>query len=330
MNSKLVTPILLIGFNRPNTLNEQLQRIDRLEERTVYVSIDGLPSKCSEGLMEAWQSCVSVAKSWSLNTQHNALLVIRPENLGLYDHFKSAFMDFFGKFPVGIVLEDDIVFVSEFIDFVDKNHAILMNGECWSIEGNNPLGRHDLVFAPKDVAVAFQQTYIHTISGWASSAKNVQLFINFCDQRLPWTEVVRVISQFSRKITRDPFLRVGIQATWLRKMKRARAKELAGSWDNTWELAGWSAQIPSVMPNFSLSRESSDQVEGQSHSHSILGDPWNSNSLPMSISVENEVNSLSRRRDIGMLSIWGIRRAYCWIFLLRLLQQRRNLINSHD
>ena len=330
MTSNLLTPILLIGFNRPNTLNEQLQRIDQLKERTVYISIDGLPNKCSEGLMEAWQSCVSVAKSWSLNTQHNALLVIHPENLGLYDHFKSALMDFFGKFPVGIVLEDDIVFVSEFINFVDENHALLFNGDCWSIEGNNPLGRHDLVFAPKDVVVAFQQTYIHTISGWASSTNNVQVFIDFCDQRFSWTEVVGVISRFSRKVTRDPVLRVGIQATWLRKMKRARAKGLAGSWDNTWELAGWSSQLPSVMPNFSLSRESSDQVEGQSHPHSILGDPWNSNSLPTSISVENDIYTLSRKSDLSMLSIWGIRRAYCWIFFLRLLKQRRNLINSHD
>jgi len=324
-----LTPILVLAYNRPNTLKTQLDRIDELTIREIYLSIDGPHERQSESQLEAWQSCVTVAKDWTVSTRHKAFLRIHPANLGLYDHFRHAFADFFNKFPVGIVLEDDVVFTNEFINFVDRHQSLLTDGGCWSIEGNNPLARHDLVYAPKDVVVAFQETYIHTISGWASSAKNVQIFLEFCNPNIPWAEVVRAISVFSHRITRDPALRLGIEATWLRKMKRARARELAGSWDNTWELAGWSSALPSLIPNFSLSRESSDQFEGQSHPHGILGDPWNSTTLPTRISIARDIETYSRKNDLAFLGIWGIRRPYCWIYLVRLLNQRRILVNSN-
>lgn len=325
-----LTPILLMAYNRPNTLQTQLDRIDELAVREIYLSIDGPPEIQSESKLKAWQTCVTVAKNWSLNTHHKIILRIYPTNLGLYDHFRNAFTNFFKIFPVGIVLEDDIVFTKEFINFVDEHRNLLIDGGCWSIEGNNPLMKHDLVYAPKDAVVTFRETHIHTISGWASSSTNIQVFLDLCDPNIPWVEVVHAISIFSQKITRDPALRLGIEATWLRKVKRARARGIEGSWDNIWELAAWSSALPSLIPNFSLSRESSEQFEGQSHPHGILGDPWTSTSLPTSISVADEIEPYSRKHDLTFLGIWGIRRLYCWIYLVRIINQRRILVNSNE
>ena len=330
MISSLRTPILVMAFNRPDTLEQQLSRIDLLEKRSVYLSIDGLPEMYTGDRREAWQSCVSVARSWSGKTHHNPILRIQSSNLGLYDHFQSAFTEFFDRFPVGIVLEDDLVFVQEFIDFVDVHQNLLLDGHYWSIEGNNPLPGHDLVSAPRVVEITFRETYIHTISGWASSAKNVGLFLDICDVGMTWQEVTPIISNFSAAVTRDPALRLGIQATWLRKVKRARLKALEGSWDNNWELAGWHSGLPSLMPSFSLSRESSDQEEGQSHPHSIQGKPWNNLSIPSSIHINEQIKPISRMKDVQLLNIWGIKRAYCWMFFLRLLRERTKLLGSND
>lgn len=330
MSSSVLTPILVMAFNRPDTLQQQLSRIDQLEKRSVYLSIDGLPEMYTGDRREAWQSCVSVARLWSGKTRHNLILKIQPSNLGLYEHFQRAFTEFFNQFPVGIVLEDDLIFVEEFIHFVDAHQDLLLDGHYWSIQGNNPLPGHDLVSAPSEVEISFRETHIHTISGWASSSKNVQLFMGFFDAKSSWAEVVQIISRFSRKVTRDPALRLGIQATWLRKMRRARAKEIGGSWDNTWELAGWSSGLPSLIPSYSLSRESSNQDEGQSHPHDVTGKPWDSDSLPAQISVKNYTRPFSRKDDIELITVWGIRRAYCWLFYVRLWKQIRGFTYSHE
>lgn len=315
-------PILLIAYNRPLTLAKQFLRLDSISAREIRISIDGLKVNSSPQQSQAWKECIDRAQLWANASHHSVSVIIHEENLGLYNHFRIILGEMFKDHQVAVVLEDDVNFRSEYIDFVDHNCDILTSGSYWSIQGNNPAQGRDLVDLPLENNVVFSETHVHTISGWCSSADSINRFLYFSNPEVPWSEVTQAIEDFSRKITRDPFLRTGIRATWMRKAQRARNLDSNGSWDNAWELAAWSSGKCSLMPSYSLTREIEDQSEGQSHSHKSLGEEWDSHNTPKTIQVSKSVDKFLKSSDLKMIRIWGIRRRYCWLHFIRLTRER--------
>ena len=110
------TPILVIAFNRPITLTALLSRIEKLDRREVTISIDGPTMKSSKQ-----QLALESAVAWKSLSKHDIEIVQRSSNLGIYDHLPIALEEFFENKNFGLILEDDIEFVPDFIDFVDNN-----------------------------------------------------------------------------------------------------------------------------------------------------------------------------------------------------------------
>ena len=314
-------PILVIAYNRPITLAKQLLRLDAISAREIRISIDGVRANSNSIQSQAWEECINTAQSWATTSQHSVSVIVHEENLGLYNHFRIILSEMFREYQVAVVLEDDVNFRSEFIDFVDRNSEFLTSGSYWSIQGNNPAKGKDLIDLPVNTDIVFSETLVHTISGWCSSSESLKRFLYFSNPKVPWPEVTKAIHNFSKQITRDPFLRTGIRATWLRKAKRARSLDSKGSWDNAWELAAWSTGKFSLMPNYSLTREIEDQSEGQSHSHKSLGKEWDSQNTPINVRISNNVDKFLKSFDLKMIRIWGIRRRYCWLYYVKLKRE---------
>ena len=110
------TPILVIAFNRPITLMALLSRIEKLDRREVTISIDGPTMKSLREQQLALESAVA----WKSLSKHEIEIVQRSSNLGIYDHLPIALEEFFENKNFGLILEDDIEFVPDFIDFVDN------------------------------------------------------------------------------------------------------------------------------------------------------------------------------------------------------------------
>jgi hypothetical protein len=88
-------------------------------------------------------------------------------------------------------------------------------------------------------------------------------------------------------------------------------------------IAGWKSGLPSLMPNFSLTRESLLQTEGQSHHHTSTGKSW---ALKIeSVSIDPEIKVGKKPKDVPKLKVWGITRSYCWLYFARLSRWKPNV-----
>lgn len=310
--AEVQTPILIIGFNRPKTLQALLVEVEKLQTRDVWITVD---APRSETDIPSVNSTIAIAKTWAAMTKHSAKVINRSQNLGIYLHCIYALQEFYSVFEIGIILEDDIQFSQSFISFVDRHHFELHSGNYWSICGHNP--SKDLSELPKKKEVFFYPTHVHTIWGWAAHRKSINYFLDF-RASASLLKMTQTINLAAKGITVDPFMRIGIRKVWERKIIRANESDSGGGWDNYWLLAGWNSTLPSLIPTYSLSRENPIQLEGQSHQHNSNGKSWES--ITHSGEVLPRIKVSMRNRDIPKLKVWGISRKYCWFFALRLVK----------
>ena len=312
MNSQRSTPILIIGFNRPKTLESLVLEVEKLPEREIWISIDGPRDELDKKQIQETITCVA---SWSRNSKHSIRIFEQVLNLGIYKHCVHALSLFFTEFSVGIILEDDIQFRPEFISYVDQNRHELESGKYWSFCGHNPV--KDLSKIAESHSIKFSRTYVHTIWGWASNRESVSQFLQLVNHGNS-NEMNDSIAAGARMVTRDPFVRIGVRKVWQSKLQRALRAESGGGWDNFWIIAGWRSGLPSLMPSYSLARENPLQLEGQSHAHEIAKEIWPSSSIRFG--VEPLVVGSQNISDAVLLKVWGITRLYCWFYSIRIFR----------
>lgn len=307
------TPILVIAFNRPITLTALLSRIEKLDRREVTISIDGPTIKSSKEQQLALKSAVA----WKSLSKHEVEIVQRSSNLGIYNHLPIALQEFFENHNYGLILEDDIEFVPDFIDFVDNNIHFIEEKRLWSICGHNPLNTFD-PYSTIDSRLNFRPSRFHSIWGWATSRENA---LKFTDQYLvevDMKEAFEVLHLTAKRLTRDPFLQRAFVLTWLRKISGWNNRREQSGWDTRWAYEGWKVGKFSVLPDISLSREVLDQTEGQTHEHVSSGSVWG---MSEKSKFSFELVEISRTAEIGRLKTWGIARKYSWVFVKRIKRQ---------
>lgn len=132
---KFETPILFIGFNRPDTSREVLKVLEKVKPINLYVAIDG-PRKDVKGEKE---QCAEVSRLFdNVNWDCKVHKLIREENLGCAVGVSSAITWFFDNVEQGIIIEDDCVPSLSFFPFSEE----LLNKykdskDIFHISGNN-------------------------------------------------------------------------------------------------------------------------------------------------------------------------------------------------
>lgn len=312
------TPILVLAFNRPNTLKRQLERIQKLSHRNVLISIDGQvsSSKVFQDLT------VRVANEWQNSTHHDVRIIERKTNLGIYDHLPSALDEFFKDFSHGLILEDDIEFIPQFVNFIDQYSLSSEMEDFWSICGHNPQGSSNYSLrSPSNII--FRHSYFHSVWGWATSKSVALNFLNDYYKKVNFREVNEVLRNVSKNLTHDPFLQKAFLATWLRKIKGWEQRRVNSGWDTRWVYQAWKQQKLSLVPDISLSRECLDQSEGQTHIHESFGGSWINRERD---TLYFNIEKLDKRTEIDHLGTWGIRRRYSWFYAKRIKNEIRQLV----
>lgn len=311
------TPILLIAFSRPNTLMRQLQRIELLPNTDVMISIDGpLPQT-----RELRDSTLLVAERWANTSHHRVSIVNQQKNLGIYDHLPKAMELFYSSHNFGAILEDDIEFTPALFDIFNLFKERVISGEFWSICGHNPQSVGD----PNKFKGNSMQVYpsnFHSIWGWGTSADNAAKFLSHYGETISMSKVDEVLSDTARAITRDLFLQRAFILTWKRKLEGFNSRRIQSGWDTRWVFEAWSQESLSLIPEFSLSREELSQIEGQTHPHSKSGDTWK---LKPEKEIRFHLVKIDKNLDVALLSTWGIRRKYAWLFFLRIFRQLKEV-----
>ena len=308
-----IPPILVVAYNRPDTLLRQLERIEKLAKTEITISIDGERSEHSKKR----QSTLQNAERWALQSHHRVEIIDQNRNLGIYDHLPLAVENFFSRNSFGVILEDDIEFVPSFLELVNSYKNKVVSGSFWSICGHNPLlSCNPYSFSSSQVKVL--PSNFHSIWGWASSSGNIAEFVNCYRRKLSINEISRVLDTISRTLTNDPLLRRAFVLTWTRKLMGWNARRLKSGWDTRWVFEAWKQKTLSIIPEISLAREEIEQPEGQTHPHATNGELW----IPRQ-EITDQFLLVSRKKslDISLLETWGIRRKYSWLYWYRITKQ---------
>jgi hypothetical protein len=290
-----------MAYCRPIEFCRIAYDLESIAPRKIAISIDGP----QEGTVAENRAVIDLAKSWKSTSKHEIDIWVSDNNLGLFEHFSLALNRFFSRHEWGLVLEDDLEFRFEMIQFLDTEKARNLLDKYFSICGHNPLS--DLSDFDIGEQIHLQETNIHTISGWASSASSVGIFLDLLKNSK--SEVVtleNILRDFSHRITRDPVLALSLFNNWSGKIQRA-VRSPKPNWDNYWELAAWHSGKPSVRPTFSLSRESPISFGKQTHTHSFNLQIWPNPSQSLNLEF-NAVLPLNKTLEIRALRIWGTHR----------------------
>jgi len=314
-------PVLITAYNRPNTLLSLLRRIDKLERRDIWISVDQA-NKPSDANLET----LKIASDWQKNSIHKVHIVERSRNLGIYEHLPTALSEFFAIFERGIVLEDDIEILPEFVEFLDSSPGWLDWEKYWSVCSHNPLSTCN-PYSERVTTVVFRPSNFHSIWGWATSKINAIKFIENYDNSLTNQHIREVLIETSRSISRDPFLRTAFINTWMRKMIGWKDRRKFSGWDTRWVFEAWKESKQSLLPDKSLGREEIIQLEGQTHPHQSSGVLWESKTKN---DFSFTLGKMQAQLEVKRLSVWGITRPYAWAYNSRISRQLKEMSHDHS
>jgi hypothetical protein len=312
-------PILVIAYNRPNTLNRQLKRISLLTKTQVLISVDGAMPE----LHNLRNATLKVADKWATSTHHEVKVVNQSRNLGIYDHLPTTLEAFFSDHSFGAILEDDIEFNPSLFDMFNSYQNEVTSGKYWSICGHNPNSTNDPSNYPLSKTLHVYPSNFHSVWGWATSAINAEKFLENYREEINQQHLNDVLERTAHQFTRDPFLQKAFILTWQKKLSGWTKRRSQSGWDTRWVFEGWSRGDESLLPKHSLSREESNQSEGQTHPHTTLGYECKEQRFS---SFTFALKSKNEKLEISLLSIWGIRRPYAWVFSSRIRRQLKEFL----
>ena len=135
IDSAFETPVLVIGFNRPDKISSLLGRLYDLGVRNLYVSLDG-PRNFAESLI--CQETLMQVKTFQ--GQFNLSVVWREYNLGCNLGVISALDWFFQQNARGIVIEDDCYPEKSMLRVLEEKLTLIGSGErnIGMITAHNP------------------------------------------------------------------------------------------------------------------------------------------------------------------------------------------------
>ena len=107
--------ILLIGFNRSDLIAKSIQRLKKIDEVDLWISIDG-PRKYNRVDLKEINKIKDVCR---LEKIQNKKLKFNKNNLGCRRGVVEAISWFFSKVNEGIIIEDDIE--------MDRNYIFQIN-----------------------------------------------------------------------------------------------------------------------------------------------------------------------------------------------------------
>jgi len=154
-------PVLVLGYLRKEPLLSNLSKLVQLHVSKIYISFDG--AKNTTDLERQLEIIACIKKILEPTTvlwkvTHGAC------NLGVKEGVLTGVNWFFGQVPAGIVLEDDLEFSKDFIDFCNYFvPRIEKYPDIWMVSGSQVL----------DDYARFSEPILSNypmIWGWASSA----------------------------------------------------------------------------------------------------------------------------------------------------------------
>lgn len=231
------TPILLMGFNRPDTMAAVLDRLREVQPRQLFVAIDG-PRPDRAGETEKVQECRDLADTIDWDCEVRTLF--RDRNLGCGLGVTTNIAWFFEQVEEGIILEDDIVPDPSFFEYCEELLDRYRDDErVFAISGCNYVPE----IAQSRPELPYRFSRVPHIWGWATwqrSWQHHQLDISDWRTRLP-----------IRRIWGDVRYSLPGTAYWISTFELLGRRQI-DTWDGQLVLAAMACGQLTVTPNVNL------------------------------------------------------------------------------
>lgn len=174
-------PVLIVTYNRPNSLENILNQSFAYGVRIFYVAVDGAKNNLETDLSVTINQVID---KFSSKNSIKIKIWYRDDNLGLTKSMLSAIDWFFSNESRGIILEDDLHLTKSFFDFTQMGLQMYeSNKKVFMISGNQFSG---LAGDVSGVSVANYPL----IWGWATWSNRWSEFrINLDQFKVPKNEV---------------------------------------------------------------------------------------------------------------------------------------------
>lgn len=229
------TPILLLGFNRPDRLAALIESLRASQPPTVYVSIDG-PRESADSDREGVQQTKHLVSSidWTADVHTN----FHEKNLGIALAIPTAVSWVLGEHETVIVLEDDVIVGPQFLPFADEALRIWADDKTvFSISGYNLVPPSHLA---KPNAPARLSRIPHSYA-WATWRRAWSAF----DSEMQWARGVSTAELACLLGSRTFALR------WGQNFRHAQTQRVS-TWDYQWVSSIWQHDGMCVSPNRNL------------------------------------------------------------------------------
>lgn len=225
------TPVLLIGFNRPEHIRNVMLTLIELGVRNLYVSLDGPRGPSDQ--MNCFKTYEQVVK---LKNNFNLKVVSRQDNLGCCLAVVSALDWFYSQVDFGVIFEDDCMPTNATFKFFQEYQIKSTIYDSLGISiatAHNPFGS-----LPNNTPT--KHVFIH---GWATKANTWQMIrTDFFTVKRPCTK--NIIGE----------KRSGAEAIfWWASATRARLGKV-DTWDGMFYDRVWTLGIKTLLPSDNLIR----------------------------------------------------------------------------
>lgn len=143
------TPILIIGYNRPDKISKVLQVVSLIKPSHIYFAVDGPKDNQDMVNVELTKKAIS-----AVNWNPKVFTKFEVKNLGCRRNVSSAIDWFFEHNEAGIILEDDIIpsisffqFCAELIERYKKSESIYSISGCNVFEKNYLSTKESYIFS---------------------------------------------------------------------------------------------------------------------------------------------------------------------------------------
>ena len=230
---RLDTPILLIGFNRPDLFEIVLNRVLEVKPRRIYVGLDGAREgrKDDEDSLKKIKKLVSGVKKCEVKTCYQT------NNLGCKYGPVTAMNWFFDNEKMGIILEDDVLADKSFFYYCQELLEKYKNDmRIGSISGNN------FQFRNESYRYSYYFSRYSHSCGWATWRRAWKSYdINLIDYKINKNEVLnKVFNKLSDKIY------------WKIIFSGIINNQIESAWDYQWNWNMWKHKMLGIIPNSNL------------------------------------------------------------------------------
>lgn len=236
-------PLVLIAFNRPDLLRQQLEIVRAHYRGTIYAIVDG-PRSNKPG--EANKVIEVLQQFEALGKDFTVILNKSTENLGCYRRIKSGLDWVFEQTDQAIILEDDCMPSPQWFGFATEMlNRYAVDERIYSISGTNLFPN----LTPPNQSYFFSR--YHNCWGWATWSR---AWKDFIDSQEEWLAIRNT------KTFRGMFRNYRSFWYWRQIFDRTYGGEI-NSWFYRWMLSCWMQSSLSIHAHANLISNIGDGVE---------------------------------------------------------------------